>query len=97
VTIPTLSMQLTDMFLFRDGRIVFTGHVEQGPDPIPKCRCRLLVNEAVIAEFEIEGEMIPERTPASGPERSVSTVERVDVDPQLIRSGTVLLVCENDG
>ena len=93
---PTLTMQLSDMFAFRDGRTVFVGRVEKGPDPIPRCRCRLLVDEVIIAEFEIEGEMIPERTSASGQERSVSTLETVDVDRGLIRSRTAFLVCDND-
>ena len=90
---PPFEMQLTDVFLFRDGRTVFTGLVESGPDPIPACRCRLVAGDVLIAEIKLEGEMLPERRVPGTGDRGVSTFDVVDIDPALIRSKSVRLVC----
>jgi hypothetical protein len=72
-------MVVTDVFAFKEGRVVFAGEISQGPSFIPACNCELLVAGVPVAKFRIEGEMIPMRR-AQKNLRAVSTVEKVDFD-----------------
>lgn len=86
-------MILTEVFSFADGRTVLTGRVQGFIDWIPPCRCELRVGSDVLAQFDIEGEMMPKRTPGSRNDRVVSTLERVTVDRSELRAERVVLVC----
>jgi hypothetical protein len=88
---PSFEMLVLDVFWFSDGRTVFMGQVTTGPERITRSLCRLISDGVVLGEFEIEGEMMPKRTRA-GAERSVSVAARVDVDRELIMTGTVRLI-----
>jgi hypothetical protein len=73
-------MIVMDVFAFTDGRSVFVGEISQGPKIIRACNCELLVAGVPVAEFRIEGEMIPLRREKKNNHRVVSTVEKVNLD-----------------
>jgi hypothetical protein len=75
-------MDVVDTFAFKDGRTVIAGLVTTGPPYISACDCELVVAGKPVAEFSIEGEMLPlKRQPNQL--RAVST--RKEIDLGLIR------------
>ena len=77
------SMQVRDVFVFGDGRTVFAGEIADSYGLISESDCGLMVDGAKMADFRIEGEMLPLRK--TKPHlRAISTTAALDID--LIRS-----------
>lgn len=74
----SFEMTVEEVFAFHDGRTVFVGEITNGPKYIPECDCELLVAGVRVAEFRIEGEMLPPKK-TQKVLRSVSTAAKVDV------------------
>lgn len=80
------AMSVTAIFRLADGRTVFTGYIDTGPDFIEPGECELVRDGKTIQKLMLEGEMLVERRPDSmnafggGEPRSLSTLETVDVD-----------------
>lgn len=55
------SLSVDEVFEFEDSRTVLVGTVENGPEVIPPGLCELVIDDRVVAEVEIEGEMMPSR------------------------------------
>lgn len=89
---PGFTMRVEDVFRLGDGRTVFVGGVDGERTFIGPCVCRLFVDETMIAEYQIEGEMLVERREGSQPWRSLSTTAEVELDRAQVLSGRVRLV-----
>src|SRR5207302_764843 len=75
-------MKIIELFRFADGRTVFVGPIQGNVQFIRPCRCELLVDGVPRSVIQIEGEMIPNRTPEGY--RSVSTRDTVCLERQLL-------------
>jgi hypothetical protein len=83
-------MRIADVFHFADGRTVFVGPIDGDVKFIRPCKCELLIDGVPTSIIQIEGEMMPDRSPAKD-YRSVSTRDAVSLSrPALVSSDCVL-------
>ncbi len=54
-------LTVDEVFEFDGPRTVLAGAIENGPELIPPGLCELMIGNRVVAEVEIEGEMMPSR------------------------------------
>src|SRR5207247_552561 len=86
------SMQIREIFRFRDGRTVFVGSLEGGEHAmIRPGQCDLYVGDKKVATIRIEPEMIPQRVDPleRHNERAVSTTD----DPGLTKEAVAAGIC----
>lgn len=89
----TFWMAIDDVFRLQGGRTVFVGAVRSSHRHVPAMTCELLLDGRVIQSLRLEGEMLPEKRHPE-PRRSVSTLDSVHVDRQLLTPGRFELRCK---
>lgn len=83
------SLEVQDVFSFADGRTVFVGKLDTDASYVRPARCELIVDDHVLDEFDVEGEMMP--TPRKPEMRSISTSALLRVDLATLRRPGVFL------
>ncbi len=73
-------MSIDEVFNFADGRTVFVGAMT-GDDIVTTTECTIEIDEVVVAELQVEGEMLPNQK-SDANVRSISTMDTLprDVD-----------------
>jgi hypothetical protein len=87
------TIQVEDIFHFKDGRTVFVGEVENGPKFIKKGRFGVWLDGEWRGSIDIEGEMLNGGSKAgrAGPLRSVSTTDKFRLDRESIANRNFVL------
>ena len=80
---PDFEMMVVELFHFGDGQTIFVGDIQNHEELLERSFCQVFIENTLIDEFEIEGEMLPEkRTP--NPYRSLSTRAKVTISREQI-------------
>ncbi len=87
--IDPFQMRVKEIFQFKDGRTLFVGPIEGGPDFIPPQRCLLEIGPDLASILDMEGEVISNRSmgPTGTTLRALSTRATRCVDREAIGSG----------
>jgi hypothetical protein len=89
-TLTAFAMKIADVFHFADGRTVFVGPIDGDVKFIRPCKCELLIDGVPTSIIQIEGEMMPDRSPTTG-YRSVSTRDAVSLSRRTLASSDCVL------
>jgi len=87
------TIQVEDIFHFKDGRTVFVGSVENGPKFFKRGRYGVWLDGEWRGSIDLEGEMLNggSKVGRSGPLRSVSTTDKFRLDRESIANRSLVL------
>lgn len=88
---PDFEMCIVEIFRFGDGRTVLVGDIQGFEGVIRASQCQLFIDATLVEEFEIEGEMLPEKR-MPNPQRSISTTNDVKVTGKQIEGSECRLI-----